>query len=372
MPLPAGVETVTVSSGAPLTLPDGTPMEGYLTFTGPDLVTIAEDDLILGGPRIVPLVNGAFSVTLVAADATGMSPTGWTYKVTATLSNAPSWIRYISLPKAAPSVVLADIIVPDPVTGSYATLAAPDLFLAKAQNLGDLASPSTARTNLGLGGSAVLGVGTTAGTVAAGNDSRITGAAQKAANLSDLASASAARGNLRVSGPLPVDYGLISWSYPPPATSSSGAGASGVIYFMLVPVPVATTITGVRLFQVSAGATLTAGQCLAGLYDAAGTRVAVSGDQSGAWASGAVVNKDAAFTGPYSAAAGLYWAAMMFNGTSGPVWCKGAPGGMANAGWSGGAPYPAMSSSSGQTSLPASITYSTLGFSGSAFWASIY
>lgn len=41
-----------------------------------------------------------------------------------------------------------------------------------------------------------LEVGTTAGTVAAGDDSRITGAAQKAANLSDLASASTARSNL--------------------------------------------------------------------------------------------------------------------------------------------------------------------------------
>lgn len=55
---------------------------------------------------------------------------------------------------------------------------------------------STARTNLGLGTSATKDTGTTAGTVAAGDDSRITGAAQKASNLSDLASASTARTNL--------------------------------------------------------------------------------------------------------------------------------------------------------------------------------
>lgn len=45
--------------------------------------------------------------------------------------------------------------------------------LQKASNLSDLASPSTARTSLGLGGAATLAVGTTAGTVAAGDDSRL-------------------------------------------------------------------------------------------------------------------------------------------------------------------------------------------------------
>lgn len=49
------------------------------------------------------------------------------------------------------------------------------------------ANPSTVRTAAGLGGAAVLSVGTTAGTVAAGDDSRFAAAAQKASNLSDLA-----------------------------------------------------------------------------------------------------------------------------------------------------------------------------------------
>ena len=46
------------------------------------------------------------------------------------------------------------------------------------------------------GGAATLNVGTSSGTVAAGDDSRITGAAQKASNLSDLSNASTARTNL--------------------------------------------------------------------------------------------------------------------------------------------------------------------------------
>lgn len=46
----------------------------------------------------------------------------------------------------------------------------------KASNLSDLASAGTARANLGLGGAALLEVGTTTGTVAAGDDSRFTDA----------------------------------------------------------------------------------------------------------------------------------------------------------------------------------------------------
>lgn len=73
------------------------------------------------------------------------------------------------------------------------TLTAGDVGAATTAQ-GDLAN--TAVQPADLGDSAGLDVGTTAGTVAAGDDSRITGAAQKSANLSDLASAATARTNL--------------------------------------------------------------------------------------------------------------------------------------------------------------------------------
>ncbi|QIY07841.1 hypothetical protein FOC33_02160 [Plesiomonas shigelloides] len=58
--------------------------------------------------------------------------------------------------------------------------------LAKERNLADLTNPAQARLNLQLGNSATKNIGTTAGSVAAGDDERIVGAMQKALNGADI------------------------------------------------------------------------------------------------------------------------------------------------------------------------------------------
>jgi hypothetical protein len=98
---------------------------------------------------------------------------------------------------------------------------------AAGKNLLAAADPAAQRGLLGLGGAAVLAVGTTAGTVAAGDDSRITGAAQKSANLSDLASASTSRTNLGLGGAAVLNVGSS------PGTVAAGddirfAGVAGI------------------------------------------------------------------------------------------------------------------------------------------------
>ncbi|WP_407201039.1 phage tail protein [Citrobacter freundii] len=70
--------------------------------------------------------------------------------------------------------------------------------LAKDRNLSDLPNTALARQNLELGDSSTRNVGTTAGTVASGDDARITGAMQKNQNGADIPDVAKFLQNLRL------------------------------------------------------------------------------------------------------------------------------------------------------------------------------
>jgi hypothetical protein len=208
MPLPADIATFVLTAQFPPLAPDGTERTGHLTFTPVPSVLADARAVFLGVENATLDASGGASKTLIANDALD-EPFVW--RVDGDIDGQPPFSVNISVPASAGSVTLGSVAEFEALPPDYVVVVGPrgpaggtgggtDGALLAANNLSDLTSVVTARTNLGLGSAALVAIGTTAGTVASGTDSRITGAAQKAANLSDLASTATARSNLGLGG----------------------------------------------------------------------------------------------------------------------------------------------------------------------------
>lgn len=126
--------------------------------------------------------------------------------------------------------------------------------------------------------------------------------------------------NLSTIGFQPSDHSLKAWSFDPSGSIGGAASTAGVLYAIKVPLRQAETITAIIHNVTTAGATLTAGQNLIGLYNNAGTLVAQTGDQSGNWTS--IGTKTANLTTPYVATAGYYFVGFLTNGTTPPQFLR--------------------------------------------------
>lgn len=133
---------------------------------------------------------------------------------------------------------------------------------------------------------------------------------------------------------IPSDNGFKAWTAPLyMPVGSTVLSTAGTLFLRRIKRVPATSITNIVAYVAVAGSSLTAGQCFAALFTAAGALVGQSADQAAAWASTGL--KTMALTsGPYNVAAGDYYVGVWFNGTTGPTLLRGAAiaSGLTNAG----------------------------------------
>jgi hypothetical protein len=169
----------------------------------------------------------------------------------------------------------------------------------------------------------------------------------------------------------PSDQGWLGWSMDPTTAAGSNVLVLGTVQHIAIPLRQPATITSIVATVIGAGVGLTAGQCFAGIYNSAGTRVGVTADQSTAWLT--TGPKTMALTAPIAAApAGMYYVALLTNGGTSPAFARDfndTPG-TANVGLTA-ATFRFATGPTVQTSLPASITMSSRLTSSQTFFAAL-
>lgn len=165
----------------------------------------------------------------------------------------------------------------------------------------------------------------------------------------------------------PEDHGIISWAYDPVTASAGSALTSGTVFLVGMQVRQSASATTIY-WHNNAGATITSGQNEVGLYDSTGTRltsVAIAG-----------TSLTAGFkTHTFTAVAltpGMYWIALLFNGTTPPQPIRLATFGATgiNVGLTA-ATARFATGPTGQTTLPSSLTPASNITSALSVWAAL-
>lgn len=167
----------------------------------------------------------------------------------------------------------------------------------------------------------------------------------------------------------PHDHNLLAWAYDIASISASVGLSSGVIFLTRLRLPYAIPATNIVLDLATAGSGLTAGSNVAGLYDTAGNRLAQTADQSTAWASSGT--KTMALTSSVGLAAGHVYVALLSVGTT-PISVRRCVtnSALASLGLSG-AQLRWGTLLTGQTSLPATLTLSSMSATSTTTWVGI-
>ncbi|MGW1662924.1 hypothetical protein [Streptomyces microflavus] len=125
MALPDGAQTITITDRR--THPDGGPMRGRIVLRpAPRLVTNPDLGHIAQGDAEASWVNGELTLTVLAADADGYEPTGYTHTVAEYPEGAPGRLYAVLLTTdLGDTVDLATLAPTTPYTGNYVLASGP-------------------------------------------------------------------------------------------------------------------------------------------------------------------------------------------------------------------------------------------------------
>ncbi|APC46441.1 minor tail protein [Streptomyces phage BRock] len=169
------------------------------------------------------------------------------------------------------------------------------------------------------------------------------------------------------------DHGLISWTTDTVTASNTSITQAGIpIYTKIKLTERVNLITNILVVITTAGATLTANQNFAGIYDSSGTRLGVTADQSGTWNSTGL--KTMALTAPLTLGPGYYYIALLTNGTTQPTFLAAgatAQGVGINANLTVATARALSGPAGGVTSLPASVTLGSQVLTGAVRWSGL-
>jgi hypothetical protein len=170
-----------------------------------------------------------------------------------------------------------------------------------------------------------------------------------------------------------ADHTAVAWTFDPAANSGSTIIATGTPFMSKVWVREPMTLSTLYASITTSGATLTAGQNFAGVYNAAGTRIALTADQTTPWGTTTGL-QTMALTVPVAVTPGAYYLTLLSNGTTAPNFARGAVAGSgaSTINWrltATDARY--ATGPAAQTSLPASITMASRTTSAVSMWMAV-
>lgn len=236
MPLPPSVTLIPLHGKVLRNDPQGTPAVGRVVFTPPYPLRDTAGDVVLGAvPWRVNLdMQGEFTVSLPASDDPDLTPSGWAWRVDVETDAWRETFRIMVPVATVGTLELADLVpvITPPVVGIYAPI-------NHTHTAADVTSGTLAYAR--------LPVGTVAGTVAAGDDPRLSDARTPVAHghaAVDIASGTLAAARLPVgSGPGTVAAGddpRLSDARPPTAHVHDAADVTTGA-FTVARLPVGTT-----------------------------------------------------------------------------------------------------------------------------------